>query len=108
MWPGFIIPSRKGSFMQAQPIHRLRWSLGIVFALVVGSLGLQAGEPTINKKYPQRILIIRHAEKPPESTPPDVHLAPKGHERAKKLHELFERKGPDGFPMPQFIFATHN
>lgn len=61
------------------------------------------------KSLPKFILVIRHAEKP-EKEAGDVHLSPAGKERAERLHHLFEKsdKRPDPFPVPEFIFATHN
>jgi hypothetical protein len=61
------------------------------------------------KNLPKYILIIRHAEKPAKEDG-DVHLSAVGKERAQKLHLLFMKsdKRPDPFPVPDFIFATHN
>jgi broad specificity phosphatase PhoE len=58
---------------------------------------------------PAYVLIIRHAEKPPDdSKSPD--LAPRGIARAKALPQLFTKsaKRPDPFPKPDYIFATHD
>ena len=59
------------------------------------------------KTTPKHILLIRHAEKPPESAG-ESGLNAKGKERAAKLHELFEKSAgrPDPFPKPDFIFAA--
>ena len=61
------------------------------------------------KNLPKYILIIRHAEKPAKEDG-DVHLSAAGKERAEKLHHLFMKsdKRPEPFPVPDFIFATHN
>jgi len=62
-----------------------------------------------NKKYPQLVLIIRHAEKPPEEAR-SVHLSAEGKKRAEVLPQLFQtsKKRPDPFPAPDFIFAAQN
>src|SRR5262249_27755529 len=59
-----------------------------------------------NGKYPQHILLIRHAEKTGDKE--DIHLAKKGQERADVLYQLFEtsKERPDPFPKPDFIFAA--
>jgi hypothetical protein len=61
-----------------------------------------------NTKYPQQILIIRHAEKTGDKA--DVHLSKQGEERAEALYQLFgaSRERPDPFPTPDFIFAASN
>jgi hypothetical protein len=67
------------------------------------------GEVKKNSKYPQHILIIRHAEKTGEKD--DIHLNKQGKERAVALEGLFKtsRERPDPFPTPDFIFAaTHH
>jgi hypothetical protein len=59
-----------------------------------------------NTKYPQHILLIRHAEKTGDKD--DVHLSKKGTERADVLDKLFvpSKERPDPFPTPDFIFAA--
>jgi broad specificity phosphatase PhoE len=47
---------------------------------------------------PREVLLIRHAEKEPNS----IHLSADGWKRAEALPKLFEGK----FPKPDFIFAT--
>jgi hypothetical protein len=61
-----------------------------------------------NTRYPQQVLIIRHAEKTGDKA--DVHLSGQGRERALVLYQLFvPSKGrPDPFPTPDFIFAASN
>src|SRR5438128_1299224 len=68
--------------------------------ILVLPLGLAAQEKT-----PARILIIRHAEKPPEGDP-SIDLNAQGKERAKALHKLFEtsKSRPVPFAKPDFIF----
>jgi len=62
-----------------------------------------------NKTYPRQVLLIRHAEKPPEEAN-SVDLTPEGKKRAEALHLLFEasQKRPNPFPTPDFIFAAKN
>ena len=64
------------------------------------------GEPKRNTKYPQHVLIIRHAEKTGDKD--DVHLSKQGEERAEALEKLFvaSKERPDPFPTPDFIFAA--
>jgi hypothetical protein len=61
-----------------------------------------------NTKFPQTVLIIRHAEKTGEKG--DIHLSKKGVERADVLHKLFEmsKERAKPFPTPDFIFAAAN
>jgi hypothetical protein len=60
-------------------------------------------------KVPRRVMIIRHAEKPPKDDP-SIHLSPEGHDRAVELYRLFKtsEERPDPFPTPHFIFAAKN
>ena len=88
--------------------------LPVVFlvSVVFGpTLPFVAGQATdkANQKWPATILIIRHAEKPPDESP-STELSPEGKERAKALHQLFEAtdKRPNPFPRPDFIFAARN
>jgi broad specificity phosphatase PhoE len=61
------------------------------------------------ESYPAHVLIMRHAEKPPEPSR-SVDLAPAGVARAKALSQLFtaSARRPDPLPKPDFIFATHD
>jgi hypothetical protein len=63
----------------------------------------QGGTPT---RYPQHILIIRHAEKTGDKE--DVHLSRQGQQRGAVLDQLFvaSQTRPDPFPTPDFIFAA--
>ena len=92
--------------------YRIR---GTCFALLI--LAFFAGESANSlfaeqpksdaPQYPLQVLIIRHAEKPPEDTN-SVHLSAEGVKRAEALHQLFEasKNRPAPFPTPDFIFAA--
>lgn len=58
---------------------------------------------------PRRILLIRHAEKPPPEAM-SVHLTEEGKKRARALVKLFEQSAdrPEPFAKPDFLFATKN
>jgi len=62
-----------------------------------------------SKTHPRQVLLIRHAEKPPEEAK-SVDLSVEGKERAAALPKLFEasEKRPKPFVTPDFIFATKN
>jgi hypothetical protein len=85
-------------------------TLAAVLAVVVGCFSgateRPEGEARTNTKYPQHILIIRHAEKTGDKD--DVHLSKQGKERALVLDQLFvaSKNRPDPFPTPDFIFAA--
>jgi hypothetical protein len=59
--------------------------------------------------YPREILIIRHAEKPPEESK-SFDLSAEGNARAAALPDLFKtsEKRPNPFAAPDFIFAAKN
>ena len=82
--------------------------LSSAFSLLSGGLTRAQVEAKKNAKYPQHVLIIRHAEKTGEKT--DVHLSKKGTERAQVLFQLFaaSKNRPNPFPAPDFIFAASN
>jgi phosphohistidine phosphatase SixA len=75
-----------------------------IFILFVASVPACAEEA---KTYPARVLLIRHAEKPPAEAE-SVALNEKGKERAEVLRKLFKKtdKRPDPLPTPDFVFAT--
>jgi len=95
----------------------IRWTTawlaasGLILAsFVARSSNTASGRPDDAKKaQPARVLIIRHAEKPPDQAN-SIHLAPEGKKRAEALYQLFEAsaKRPDPFPKPDFIFAARN
>ncbi len=62
---------------------------------------------TKNSKYPQTILIIRHAEKTGDEN--DVHLSDQGKKRAQVIEKLFEasKDRAEPLPKPDYIFAAH-
>jgi broad specificity phosphatase PhoE len=62
-----------------------------------------------HEAYPAHVLIIRHAEKPPEPSK-SVDLTPTGVARAKALPQLFtsSAKGAGPLPRPEFIFAARD
>src|SRR4051812_10556988 len=90
--------------MSLRPLRAL--PLLFVFGAVTSPL--VAVEPKATT-YPAQILIIRHAEKPPEESK-SVDLSPEGMERASALPGLFKMsdKNANPFPKPDFIFATKN
>lgn len=88
----------------------------IYFSIVALSLTCLATSPSLatdpqgkSKTYPRLVLIIRHAEKPPEEAK-SVDLNSEGKERAAALPKLFEAsdKRTKPFATPDFIFATKN
>src|SRR5438128_97023 len=77
--------------------------------LTLSCLHGPSGADPAPARYPKQVLIIRHAEKPPEDDP-SVHLSPRGQQRAQALPELFNVSGtrPEPFPTPDFVFAARN
>lgn len=92
-------------------MHVYRKILAIAAAIAVLWFAalLSAAAPATGKTYPGLIMIIRHAEKPPEEAK-SVNLNKEGKERAEALPRLFETSPsrPNPFPKPDFIFATKN
>ncbi len=83
--------------------------VGLLLALAIVH-SPRADEPKrADKTYPKQVLLIRHAEKPPDEDK-SVHLSKQGEERAKALPQLFVKSPtrPIPFPRPDFLFATHN
>ncbi|HTU22157.1 MAG TPA: histidine phosphatase family protein [Gemmataceae bacterium] len=80
--------------------------LAVVAACLSGIKALSESPARTNTKYPQHILIIRHAEKTGDKA--DVHLSKQGKERAEVLDQLFavSKARPHSFPRPDFIFAA--
>jgi len=88
--------------------------LGIIcFGLAVVATVFTAGSRTEHGKdkltFPRQILIIRHAEKPPDEAM-SVDLSAEGLDRAAALPKLFEKSDtrPTPFDTPDFIFAAKN
>jgi hypothetical protein len=82
-----------------------------VLAIMVGLVLAPVESALAQKKsasFPQTILIIRHAEKPPRDE--SFHLSSTGAERAEKLPQLFRTSNdrPAPFPVPDFIFAARD
>ena len=85
------------------------WRRWIFVAVLVLGAGRAAGqEATKNTKFPQQIMLIRHAEKTGKKG--DAQLSETGTERAKMLPQLFTKsdKAPAPFPTPDFLFAAHD
>jgi len=78
----------------------LMLSLGGFMAL------LSQSKKEVAKTYPKTVMIIRHAEKPPDAEM-STHLSDQGHKRANALHQLFEKSKsrPEPFAKPDFLFA---
>jgi hypothetical protein len=95
-------------------VQRAGRFFGLALALSAAGVWLSAPMAPVwadtkkNTKYPQHILIIRHAEKTGEKG--DVHLSPQGMKRAEELYKLFliAKDRPDPFPKPDFLFAASN
>lgn len=86
---------------------------GLIAALMLpGPSALFAQKKTQGSEAgtaPRSILIIRHAEKPPDGDR-SRDLSPPGIARARALTELFtaSAKRPNPFPKPDVIFAASN
>ena len=80
--------------------------VGLLF-VVAASTDTFGQQSERNTRFPKHVLIIRHAEKPPEEEN-SIHLSFKGRERANELYRLF--KASDDRPVlmaaPDFIFAA--
>lgn len=76
-------------------------AIAVMPSIVIAQNG-QVGEYS-----PAHVLIIRHAEKPPDSDT-SLDLAPAGFARAKALPQLFvtSQQRRDPLPEPDFIFAA--
>ncbi len=82
-----------------------RW-LELFLAVLLGPAGCAAGE---EKAFPATVLLVRHAEKPPDADE-SIHLSAEGKKRADALPGLFEasKARPDPLPKPDFVFATES
>jgi phosphohistidine phosphatase SixA len=86
--------------------HLLRLAVGSWFLLVLpASHGQGLAKPT----HPAHLLLLRHAEKPPEEAMSE-HLNEAGKKRAEALAKLFEKSDDraEPFPKPDFLFASKN
>ncbi len=92
----------------SQRIGRFAVITAAVSIYLIGNLAWAQPEAKKNVKYPQQILIIRHAEKTGDKE--DFHLSKQGKERAEVLFQLFvaSKSRPDPLPTPDFIFAAKN
>src|SRR5262245_53005143 len=93
-----------------------RWKLGaalLAAGLVVAALLSPQGLLTVPAHGrhaapmpPKTVLLIRHAEKPPDDEQ-STSLSKRGGQRADALHRLFEPSGgrPARFPRPDAVFA---
>ena len=74
--------------------------------LLLPTLALAAPAADQPETYPAHILIIRHAEKPPDEAM-SPHLSAAGKARAEMLPKLFRKADnrTDPFPTPDFLVA---
>ena|SRR5690349_15180165 len=81
----------------------------IVLSLPATLLAQKHDKGGRRESYPAHVLIIRHAEEPPEPSR-SVDLSPTGAARAKALTQLFTSSGKrsEPLPRPDFIFATRD
>jgi hypothetical protein len=79
--------------------------LTALLAVLTVCVWIGAAEPQAVTR-PKTILVIRHAEKTPDS--PDTGLNEQGKKRAEALPDLFKKSDtrPNPFPTPDFIFAA--
>jgi hypothetical protein len=81
----------------------------VITAVLVAAAGCAPRHAEGSRTYPRQILIIRHAEKPPDRAN-STDLSAEGKARAEALHALFEKSDarPEPFATPDFIFAASN
>ena len=93
----------------AQRLGRCGFAVLFVALIVVAASAPSGAGRAEGKERPRRVLIIRHAEKPPPGDD-SVHLSPEGKKRAEALPRLFEvsTERPTPLPPPGFIFAARN
>lgn len=67
---------------------------------------MSEGKKESPKAYPKTVLLIRHAEEPPDSEM-SSHLSEAGKRRAEAIVHLFEKSEArtEPFPKPDFLFA---
>jgi len=80
----------------------LKWTMLLIVVVGIGARrAFPADEGSSNR--PSLIMIIRHGEKPDETSgAKDPNLTPQGYARAKALATVI----PDHFPKPDFLFAA--
>jgi hypothetical protein len=90
----------------------LRWFLGLalLFTVLFTSMWYEAAlTADAPKSHPRQVLLIRHAEKPPDDAMSD-QLTDAGKARADALPKLFAKTDarPEPFAKPDFVFAGAN
>lgn len=90
----------------------IKWgfALAVLLTVLFASMRYEAAlTADAAKSHPRQVLLIRHAEKPPDELISD-QLTDKGRERADALPKLFEKTDarPEPFAKPDFIFAGAN
>jgi hypothetical protein len=96
--------------VNTQVVRRLPLVAFAAPAIIVTSpLLAQKRQESDHRSYPAHVLIIRHAEKPPD-VDRSLDLAPAGAARARALPRLFTAAPDraDPFPRPAFIFAARD
>ncbi|MCE9567388.1 MAG: histidine phosphatase family protein [Planctomycetes bacterium] len=80
---------------------------GLAVVATVFTTDSKTGHTKDKLTFPRQILIVRHAEKPPDVAM-SVDLSAEGRDRAAALPKLFEKseKRPTPFAVPDFIFAA--
>jgi hypothetical protein len=98
---------KRGPLPAWEKIMARRWVLAAL-ALLVFAPGVPRADDR-PKSLPKEILLLRHAEKPPDEAM-STDLSPAGRERAQALPRLFQKAdgAPPRFPVPDYIFATHD
>jgi broad specificity phosphatase PhoE len=86
----------------------MRILVAVMLTLSMGSFValMSQSKKELPRTYPKTVLLIRHAEKPPD-TDQSIHLSDQGKKRAEALHLLFEKSKtrPEPFPKPDFLIA---
>ena len=81
-------------------------ALMMVFSLAGFFALMSQGKKELPTTYPKAVLLIRHAEKPPDAEM-SIHLNEQGKKRAEALHQLFEKSNARSAPLPKpdFLIA---
>ncbi|WP_439632202.1 histidine phosphatase family protein [Gemmata sp.] len=93
----------------ALPRFGLSRLVPVAAAVALAAAGCAPRHAEGPRTHPRQVLIIRHAEKPPDRAN-STDLSAEGTARAEALHALFERSDarPEPFAAPDFIFAARN